>query len=411
MPFMLVVNDFFPDGFVLINTISMYGHTAGTMLLPLITEQSLEAYGYEGTFLILGGITLNLIVCAVAIREPNLRNPRAGYDQVQGDGSGPSDVQDKERIRDNGLENQDASVTKQHFQTGGNSSATSYAEVTRCASIRRPSFEEKDSGEQDLGIETEIGTAESLQLIDGNPNLHTDTPRNVLGEQKESSLRHESGWKSLLLQEPLFWFNLLTIFLFAYAYYSWMFFLVPHAEQLGIAESRAVSLSSIAGVGGIIGRTVFIALVTKDVNAFYIYIVAGIPITISFLLDFIGSDYSTRAGLAFLQGFCFFSLDTLFLAIPKETLVDQDNLSLAIALASFFFGLGALAAGYISGSLFDLTQSYTKVFIIIGIVHAIVIVQVIITTACLRKRKRVTENNFHECQANRKLMNTTLQRG
>lgn len=361
MPFMLVVNDFFPDGFVLINTISMYGHTAGTMLLPLVTEQSLEAYGYEGTFLILGGITLNLIVCAVAIREPSLRNLSAGYDQGQGDGLGPSDVQDKERVVDNGLENQDARVTKQHFQTcsrqkkdqtgttGGNSSATSNDEVTRCASITRSSFEEKDSGEQDLGIETEIGTAESLPLIDGSPNLHSDTPRNVLGEQKESSLRHESGWKSLLFKEPLFWFNLLTIFLFAYAYYSWMFFLVPHAEQLGFAQSRAVFLSSIAGIGGIIGRTVFIVLVTKDVNAFYIYIVAGIPNTISFLLDFIGSDYSTRAGLAFVQGFCFFVEDSLFFAVLKETLVDQDNFSLAIGLVSFFFGLGASAAGYISG--------------------------------------------------------------
>eukprot|EP00057_Strongylocentrotus_purpuratus_P011697 XP_011666171.1 PREDICTED: monocarboxylate transporter 4-like [Strongylocentrotus purpuratus] len=166
-----------------------------------------------------------------------------------------------------------------------------------------------------------------------------------------------------------------------------MFFLVPHAEQLGFEQSRAVFLSSIAGIGGIIGRTVFIILVTKDVNAFYIYIVAGIPITISFLLDFIGSDYSTRAGLAFVQGLFFFVEDSLFFAVLKETLVDQDNFSLAIGLVSFFFGFGASAAGYISGSLFDLTQSYTKVFIIIGIVHAIVVVQVIITTACLRKRK------------------------
>ncbi|XP_030849713.1 monocarboxylate transporter 2-like [Strongylocentrotus purpuratus] len=55
MPTVIALNDFFREKFVLMNTITLYGYTTGSMLLPIIMERSFEAYGYVGAFIILGG--------------------------------------------------------------------------------------------------------------------------------------------------------------------------------------------------------------------------------------------------------------------------------------------------------------------------------------------------------------------
>eukprot|EP00057_Strongylocentrotus_purpuratus_P001752 XP_001201279.3 PREDICTED: monocarboxylate transporter 3-like [Strongylocentrotus purpuratus] len=69
MPTILALNDSFRENFVLVNTITLYGYTAGSMLLPIVTERSFEAYGYVGAFIILGGIALNLVACGATIRK------------------------------------------------------------------------------------------------------------------------------------------------------------------------------------------------------------------------------------------------------------------------------------------------------------------------------------------------------
>ncbi|XP_030849700.1 monocarboxylate transporter 12-B-like [Strongylocentrotus purpuratus] len=69
MPTVIALNDFFREKFVLVNTITLYGYTAGSMLLPIVMERSFEAYGYVGAFIILGGITFNLVACGATIRK------------------------------------------------------------------------------------------------------------------------------------------------------------------------------------------------------------------------------------------------------------------------------------------------------------------------------------------------------
>ena len=69
MPIHLAVNDYFPEKFVLANTVALYGYTAGSVLLPILIEKSLQAYGYYGAFLILAGVASNSLVCATTIRK------------------------------------------------------------------------------------------------------------------------------------------------------------------------------------------------------------------------------------------------------------------------------------------------------------------------------------------------------
>eukprot|EP00057_Strongylocentrotus_purpuratus_P002078 XP_003723799.1 PREDICTED: uncharacterized protein LOC100888353 [Strongylocentrotus purpuratus] len=167
-----------------------------------------------------------------------------------------------------------------------------------------------------------------------------------------------------------------------------MLFLVPHAEHLGIPPSKAIFLSTIGGIGGIIGRTMFIILVHKGINVFVVYITIGLICTISFLIDFASSAYEVRATLAFVQGFSFFIEDAISASLFKEAVFDDRNVNMAMALTSFTGGLGATCAGTFTGYLFDVTQSFTKVFIIGGFIHAGMIVHLFVV-AILIKRRRI----------------------
>ncbi|XP_041478841.1 monocarboxylate transporter 13-like [Lytechinus variegatus] len=68
-PIHLSVKAHFQEKFVLANTVALYGYTAGSVLLPVLIERSLEAYGYYPAFLILGGVALNAVACAATIRK------------------------------------------------------------------------------------------------------------------------------------------------------------------------------------------------------------------------------------------------------------------------------------------------------------------------------------------------------
>ncbi|XP_030848443.1 uncharacterized protein LOC105439688 [Strongylocentrotus purpuratus] len=173
-----------------------------------------------------------------------------------------------------------------------------------------------------------------------------------------------------------------------------MLFLVPHAEHLNIPPSKAIFLSTIGGIGGIIGQTIFIILVSKGINAFVLYIAIGVICTRSFLLDSISSAYVVRASFAFVQGFSFFVDDAIMSSLCKDAVFDERNFNMAQALCNFMGGLGVTCAGTFTGYVFDVIHSFTKVFIIIGFIHAAMVVHIFIV-AVLIKRRRRQDVSFH----------------
>eukprot|EP00057_Strongylocentrotus_purpuratus_P009206 XP_011663680.1 PREDICTED: uncharacterized protein LOC105438054 [Strongylocentrotus purpuratus] len=167
-----------------------------------------------------------------------------------------------------------------------------------------------------------------------------------------------------------------------------MLFLVPHAVHLGIPPSKAIFLSTIGGIGGIIGRTMLIILVGKGINVYVVYIAIGFFGTASFMLDFISSAYAVRASLAFVQGFTFYTEDAIAGSLFKDTVFDNRNFNMAMALSLFAEGLGATCAGTLTGYLFDVTQSFTKVFIIVGFIHAVMVVHLFIVSILIKRRRQ-----------------------
>ncbi|XP_041478870.1 monocarboxylate transporter 5-like [Lytechinus variegatus] len=349
MPIHLILNDYFPEKFVLANTVALYGYTAGSVLLPILMEKSLQAYGYYGAFLILGGVAYHSTVCAATIRKVSTKS--------------------------NSDEGQD------YIEQNDRKCVSGEKQLTEDTSLhRRREWKDEDGDEENQGVpeQTRLIRADSIKKQELSLNSQSRCTATLFQAFKGSC----GIWK-----EPIFAFSIPIHILQSYTVYAWMLFLVPHTEQLGIPSSKAVYLSTIGGIGGIIGRTVFIVFLTKGVNGFALYIPVGCVCTATFLLDFVSSDYRSRAALAFLQGFSFFIEDAIGGSLCKDAVFDDTHTGMAFANATFWCGVGATVAGTFTGYLFDITQSFTKVFIILGLIHAFMIGHLSIV-AILIKRKR-----------------------
>ncbi|XP_041477249.1 monocarboxylate transporter 9-like [Lytechinus variegatus] len=338
-----------------------------------LTERSQEAYGYHGSFLILAGIGFHVIVCAVVIRKPIKSHcPEA---------------------KTMGLVQTDSEMTSKLIRPKNNNALGSMGEDI-------PSQEHQSSS---TGVDHS-----AIWLDDVDVGVTTEHSP-LITEKDDDELTGASAGTSKDITEPWYKFccrgltfydwlvllNMPSFYIFSYAMYGWLLFLVPHAESLGIISSHAVFLSSLAGIGGILGKTVFIILISKRVNPFLIYIPVSIVCSLTFLLDFVGSGYPVRASLAFIQGICFFTEDTMPFAVVKKITFDPVKFRRASAMLFFFTGLGSTSAGYITGFLFDITQSYTKVFMFIGVLHIVSLVILITTVILLRTHspRITTEGN------------------
>ena len=348
MPVVLLLNDYFPDKFIMLNTIALFGSTAGAMVLPVITERAFEAYGYEGAFVILGGIVLNVVVCGAAVRKPQIsgcRQATKGCDDAAEDNQmsvdcevGRCDSDDRtahESTQGIAYKVEEDVCNDAEDETGNEQAFVTLERQNRIANVQN----------------------ECSPLIQDHPESDDNcgAPGSSSSESSQEETRHTSSIvrafrKTFPFQEPIFSFTLPINFFFFYVLYAWMLFLVPNAEQRGIGRSEAVLLSTIAGVGGVAGRLIFIVLLAFKFNTFIIYIVAGVVCSATFFLDFAGSGYAIRAVLALLQGVCFFIEDTCSLVFAKELVKNEANFSFAISLTTFLGGVGAIAAGLLTGT-------------------------------------------------------------
>ena len=333
------------------NTIASYGSIAGVMFLPVITERSLEAYGYSGVFMILGAIMFHKVAGGAAIRKPifsvkdsiteqsgSEQDPSEGDSEKDGIEGGDQMSTLKEESRNDTVQAQAGS----RFYTKENSENT---EIQNAAiEINAFLLYEEDEGilNDDDNCEEHVPL---LKSAFDNPGDLPNAPRS--GQNVCTSFI--SRCKLFMTKETLFLMCLPATYFRAYSFEAWALYLVPHAEQLGITPSRAVFLSSIGGIGGIIGRTIAVILLIKKVHMFKIYIIVGFITSLSFFLDFVGKTFIIRSVWAFFQGLCFFVLDTADPTFLKLTLVDERNFSFGLGLVMLMKGFGNVSAGLITG--------------------------------------------------------------
>ncbi|XP_041484540.1 uncharacterized protein LOC121431107 isoform X2 [Lytechinus variegatus] len=417
LPITLRLNQYFKENFVLINTVASFGVTTGIMFLPIITERSLEAYGYHGAFLILGGIMLHMVAAAAAIRKPMYKTTGHITKQAACDRDtseidchelcdakkcslnieGSKQAQGTTKCGANRDTTEVVAEVSWHHAGNTCSTAKHFKDLNNENGVKRCQDDEGIAHDDDINRNEQ----ENIPLVDnGSYPDHADMPNKKLDTltSTDANQDHDDGSQnafcSLLISrcklfvtnEMLFLMCIPSIFFYVYGFDAWVLFLVPHAEDLGISSSKAVFLSSVGGVGGLIGRLIAIFLLFKKIDMIKIYIIVGFINSLTFFLDFIGESFLVRSVWAFIQAVCFFIQDTSGATYLKFVLRDESNFSFGLGLIMLVQGCGSISSGVFTGTLLDVTQSYTKVFMITGISSACCTVNVIVIFILLKGR-------------------------
>ncbi|XP_063964877.1 uncharacterized protein LOC129274279 isoform X2 [Lytechinus pictus] len=420
IPLTLLLKEYFKDKFALINTVASFGATIGITFLPVVAERSLEAYGYHAVFMMLGGIMLHLVAAAAAIRKPIIKVK----DHTTGQGGHDLDIPEAGHLHQIGRvlstrEGHEAKSKEKNRvkKTGAVDGSSKGTAQTMTGQLRSDKKRTSSIIEKNVKIQNDLnkhgkggrrGEDVSAYSDDSDEDMEQNVPlinrridsddQNLSKPVEDNGVKKSlwSGCKHFITQEIVFLGCLPVIYFHDYSMQVWVLFLVPHAEDLGIDQSTAVFLSSFGGLGGIIGRTIAVILLAKKVHMFKIYIIVGFVNSLTFFLDFVGRSFLVRSVWAFAQGFCFFLLDTAGSTFLQELVKDERNFSFALGLIMFMRGCSSTSAGFLTGTLIDSLQSFTKVFMITGVWMAISTINIAVLLLILIRRENPKSMVKHE---------------
>ncbi|XP_071487379.1 monocarboxylate transporter 5-like [Diadema antillarum] len=339
--FMTALNDYFPESFIFYTTLSTFGETIGAFYLPVIAERSLEAYGLSGAFLILGGICLNVVPCALTLRPP----------------------------RDY-------------------SSVDSHCSATEKSDVIITSADGPSSSSADSDSDSDLLFLDQLKITDTSNN--TSYQENATASRGNMMAKLKS---CVYYEEPLYTLVSPSFFLMYYFSYSWLLFLIPRAESLGIESSRAVFLASIAGVGGILGKIALLIITHAQLDLSIMLVTCCSICDITIFINSLSTTYPYQAVMAFIQGVTVFMANSIGGVLSKSTITNEKNMPIALTLMGFTSGLGILVGDMTSGHIYDVTQSYQAVYNTLGLLLFVVIINlsVFLILRFRAKKQRATD--------------------
>ncbi|XP_030839674.1 monocarboxylate transporter 6-like [Strongylocentrotus purpuratus] len=349
LPAKVLLNDYFQDTFILMNSLGSLGIDVGALVGPVIIERALDAYGFSGAMLILGGISLHAIPASIALRT------------VKGSRKA-TQIQKREGCQEPLIDpNGDEKSVVKTVDDGEIVSSDDLASSSKEISQYREDHTERVSAEHD-----------------------------VLPWRQRFS---QWFWHCIIVEEPLLLLSLPILFLTSFVVQSWILFLVPRAIWHGIPSSKAVLLSSIGGGGGVLGQILCIAILFFfRVDFIVVSLILSVISSTTFLIDPLLTSFPVMCVTAFIQGLCVFSAGISSAAFLKGS-VSNENFTVAVGIFGVVYGIGGIVGSLLSGMIKDKTGSYTIVFIALGFTNCLTVILTIVFLAAQRRRDHLTLQN------------------
>ncbi|XP_071828385.1 monocarboxylate transporter 12-like isoform X2 [Apostichopus japonicus] len=160
---------------------------------------------------------------------------------------------------------------------------------------------------------------------------------------------------------------------------TWTLFLIPYNQELGMTKSNAVFISSVGGIGGIVGRFVAAASfkLTKIISPLTLFALCYCLNAIIF------ASFSLWNNPIFLT-FCGFSSALLLSFLAGTTsgillqLSSPETFRPAFGLIDFGCGLFSIFAGILSGKSYDVFGSFALMFEVNALINAVSCVLVLV---------------------------------
>ncbi|NXR26181.1 MOT5 protein, partial [Cinclus mexicanus] len=319
-----------------------------TFLMAPFTQLLIEAYGWQGTLLIFGGIMLNLVPSSMLLWPVSTQVPRESAEN----------------------KHWGSSVAKKDPETPGG-----------CSDGSTPS-------ELQLHHAQETPTTERLLIPHGrnvcdpaNPSLgklQRSTPESSSSETPTEAKRSHKPFAATKkelsqpfldfspLKDPVF-FIFTWSFLFSHlAYFVPFFHLVARARTLGMSSRDGSYLIAVAGITEMLSQLLSGWLADHNWTKKYHFHVTYLLLSgVTNLLGPLATTFPLL--LAYTVAFAIFSGGFMALVLPVLVdLVGVEKLHSYLGFAAFFAGIAAMGGPPLAGWLYDYTQTYVCSFLFAG---------------------------------------------
>ncbi|XP_041577158.2 monocarboxylate transporter 5 isoform X2 [Taeniopygia guttata] len=320
-----------------------------TFLMAPFTQLLIEAYGWQGTLLIFGGIMLNLVPSSMLLWPVSPQSPReSAKNQHRG-----------------------SSVAKKDPETpGGCLDGSTPRELQLLCAQEAPTTERLVVPHgRDVSDPANPPALGRLQ----KPTLEissSETPTEAKGSHKPLTASKKKPSQPLLdfspLKDPVF-FIFTWSFLFSHlAYFVPFFHLVARARTLGMSSRDGSYLIAVAGITEMLSQ--LLSGWVADHNWTKKYHLHVTYLFLSGVTNLLGPLATTfPLLLAYAVAFAIFSGGFMALVLPVLVdLVGVEKLHSYLGFAAFFAGIAAMGGPPLAGWLYDYTQTYVCSFLFAG---------------------------------------------
>lgn len=311
------------ENFNLLFSLSTCGFAAGMVLFPFLADELLRAYDWRGVLLILGGLMLNIIPCALAIRiTPEDFTPR--------DDEG-------------GLQRRREQMESDTISIAGSDWSCSDAE-------RDNDRDDAVKGMTPLLSPSSARHDRYVRIDADHPSPDNETPdKNRLAYINGIPAKISSWFRSMgFYDDPFSLFIFLSIDTLFFVYNGWHDFLLPHALQRGISQHDTITITFVAAVGNLSIRLIIACLTHKLVDPVNIYLVLTIVNIISLTCDAFLPHYYVMLVTSFCSVAAIAGRAVLGILIIRNR-VSPENVPMALSVNNIVEASGFFLGGYLSG--------------------------------------------------------------
>ncbi|NXI12602.1 MOT5 protein, partial [Irena cyanogastra] len=317
-----------------------------TFLMAPFTQLLIEAYGWQGTLLIFGGIMLNLVPSSMLLWPVSPRMPQKNQHQgssvAKKDPETPDGCLDGSTDRELQLHRAQEAPTTEGLVVPHSRGVSEPANPSASRRLQKPSPE----------ISSPETSTEAKR-----------SQRNLPATKKEPS-------QPLLdfspLKDPVF-FIFTWSFLFSHlAYFVPFFHLVARARTLGMSSRDGSYLITVAGITEMLSQLLSGWVADHNWTKKYHFHVTYLLLSgVTNLLGPLATTFPLL--LAYTVAFAIFCGGFMALVLPVLVdLVGVEKLHSYLGFAAFFAGIAAMGGPPLAGWLYDYTQTYVCSFLFAG---------------------------------------------
>ncbi|XP_010118419.1 PREDICTED: monocarboxylate transporter 5 [Chlamydotis macqueenii] len=317
-----------------------------TFLIAPFTQLLIDFYGWQGTLLIFGGITLNLVPSSMLLRPVSTQPPRHS----------PAKNQDRGSI----------TAQQESGTPDGRLDKNAGREIQLRSAQDLPTTEGDRMARGRDASDPALEGLEKPPLDSCSPEIATEAKRSYKSLPPTEKENSQPLLDFSPLKDPVFCIFTWSFVFSHLAYFVPIFHLVTRARTLGISSMDASYLISVAGITEMVSQLLSGWVADQNWTKKYHYHVAYLVLSgITNLLCPLATTFPLL--MTYAVAFAIFCGGFMALVLPVLVdLVGVQKLHSYLGFAAFFAGIAAIGGPPLAGWLYDYTQTYVCSFLFAG---------------------------------------------